>query len=438
MVGKSKRGFFTLIIAGMFGGKTTLLQKLYGDGKDTLAFKPNIDNRYSNEGYLITHRQDKIPAILFANDDVESIITELDKCPKTKKILLDEVMFVPKTLIGVIDTILDRGIDVYAAGLDKTNALKPFGIVPELMEKADKVEHLNAACDGCGEYTATLSYAKFPKYKDVVVAGSEMYGAACTNCHAMLHGEAYKLEESGITLFYPRALTSRERGALRIEVGGDSIRIGKTAAVQIIAEGLGEEGHKVQITLEDLENNPYLTDSYDDTSKTFMLSQEWFAARKYDQVLEQVTRKRKYIKNWDSGDPVHIDIQDVHPEMDWTYSATRLLEGDVTKEQYLTYINVQLDRNWKEISFPDLLVYLRLPRSDVMLRQIKKNLREFETFVPEYFLTMRRLNQRWLAGAQQMYGDNILIVDNLGDFDFANDSRSQAKLVEMVKENLGL
>jgi hypothetical protein len=90
--------------------------------------------------------------------------------------------------------------------------------------------------------------------------------------------------------------------SLSVEVMADSMRVGKTTAVKVIAGGLRDRGMTVTESYEDWESNPHLLKSYGDPEGNFLESQKWFIWRKWEQLVK-------------GGEGVFI--QDVTPEMDY-------------------------------------------------------------------------------------------------------------------------
>ena len=82
----------------------------------------------------------------------------------------------------------DHGIRVIVAGLDTDFRAEPFGPMPVLMAKAEKVDKLQAICMSCGEpasRTQRLVNGNPANYHDpvVIVGASEMYEARCRKHH---------------------------------------------------------------------------------------------------------------------------------------------------------------------------------------------------------------------------------------------------------------
>lgn len=448
-------GMLTVIYGGMFSGKTTTLNGMYGDGVGIAVYKSEIDDRFEEDkigekgklvdGFLFTHGQVKIPAKVYPESNPSLTLRDLSLRSDIVRVLIDEVNFAPHALIEVIDKILSGGIDVVIAGIDKTHDLKPFGIMPELINKARELKsvgrgeavQLTAVCDGCGEDTATLSYAKFDKQSDIAVGGAELYGPACNLHHSELGEEPKKMREKGVVSVLGRPKALELPGVHRIEIGGDGMRVGKTTSFLLLSERLEEEGYEVIRYFEEWENNEHLADSYGDID-AFVRSQDWFADDRFRQISEQFYGAVEFAKNWKPGDKQRIYIQEVNPEMNLAYMTTKYMMDLIPEDVYRLHVEKQLGRDWNLAPFPNLLVHHRMPRSDILVKRGNENRREFEEYEPDYLLTMRRMNQYTLNQEIERYPGSVLPVDDLGDFDFAHDPEAQEELVRRVVRGLGL
>jgi thymidine kinase len=87
-----------------------------------------------------------------------------------------------------MEHLADKGMRVLATGLDMNFRGQPFGCMPVLLAKADKVDKLQAICMVCGgpaTRTQRLVNGKPAKFNDpeVIVGASEMYEARCREHH---------------------------------------------------------------------------------------------------------------------------------------------------------------------------------------------------------------------------------------------------------------
>ena len=181
-------GWIELVCGSMFSGKTEeLLRRIRRAEiarKKVQLFKPTIDNRYglvrvaSHDGIA---RED---AVVVCN--AEDVLRRLEV--DTEVVAVDEVQFFDETIADVCDHLADRGLRVIAAGLDQDFHGEPFGPMPLLLARAERVDKLHAICVACGasaSRTQRLIDGRPARYDDpvILVGGSESYEARCRNCH---------------------------------------------------------------------------------------------------------------------------------------------------------------------------------------------------------------------------------------------------------------
>ena len=181
-------GWIELVCGSMFSGKTEELLRRVRRAeiarKKVQLFKPTIDNRYglvrvaSHDGLA---RED---AVVVCN--AEDILRRLEV--DTEVVAVDEVQFFDETIADVCDHLADRGLRVIVAGLDQDFRGEPFGPMPLLLARAERVDKLHAICVACGasaSRTQRLIDGRPARYDDpvILVGGSESYEARCRNCH---------------------------------------------------------------------------------------------------------------------------------------------------------------------------------------------------------------------------------------------------------------
>ena len=178
-----KNGMLKVYCGPMYAGKTTsLLGELtiaLDNDKRPLVVKPLIDNRYSDED-IVSHdgisfnQVTGIRVLRLPTDE----IPDLDQVRNIDIIFIDEAQFFVN-IGNAIDAYLEMGIDVVAVGLDMDSNGKPFGSMPALLAKANRVVKLSATCSVCGE-TANRTYRKPGVAKDqVLIGGTETYEPRC-------------------------------------------------------------------------------------------------------------------------------------------------------------------------------------------------------------------------------------------------------------------
>ena len=170
---------FEVICGGMFAGKSELLiQRLNRAGyakKRIVAFKPAIDNRYSEED-IASHSGHKYKSIAVNKSN------EILYWTKNVDVVgIDEAQFFDSDVVEVVEFLTRNNVDVYVAGLDLDSAGKPFGSMPYLLALADKVTKVSAVCMKCGA-DATRSQRLVDTKDQILVGAKGSYEARCRNC----------------------------------------------------------------------------------------------------------------------------------------------------------------------------------------------------------------------------------------------------------------
>ena len=186
-----KKGWIEVISGCMFAGKTEELirrvRTLQYAKKDIVVVKPSIDNRYSVTE-VASHAGSRVRSVC-----VSSALEILQHVkPTTDVVAIDEVQFFDHDIIDICEYLADKGVRVICAGLDRDFRAEPFGVMPELMTRAEFITKLSAVCVVCGApatRTQRLVDGKPASYDDpiVLVGASEAYEARCRHCHTVLN-----------------------------------------------------------------------------------------------------------------------------------------------------------------------------------------------------------------------------------------------------------
>ena len=191
MYNQYREGWLEVICGCMFAGKTEeLIRRIHVLSyakKNIIVFKPKIDNRYSQEE-IVSHAGTHIPCIVV--DKGQDILKYVQD--DTEVVAIDEVQFFDRDIIDVCEYLADKGLRVMVAGLDKDFRGEPFGVMPELLTRAEFVTKLTAVCAKCGApATRTqrlLNGEPSPFEQPVVFIGAEdHYETRCRHCHEIPH-----------------------------------------------------------------------------------------------------------------------------------------------------------------------------------------------------------------------------------------------------------
>ena len=187
------KGALSVICGPMFSGKSRELIRLVHiaqiAGQRTLLFKPRVDTRYSHSD-VSSH--DGLSMQAHAVDTAGEILSLLLAAPPFPEVVaIDEGQFFDRGLPAVCLYLVDHGVRVAVAGLDRNFRGEPFGSIPDLLACADEVLKLRAVCMRCKDprVTATLPQRLIDDRPapydspEVMVGGAEFYEARCPNCH---------------------------------------------------------------------------------------------------------------------------------------------------------------------------------------------------------------------------------------------------------------
>ncbi|MFH0942553.1 MAG: deoxynucleoside kinase [Candidatus Beckwithbacteria bacterium] len=444
---EKKKGKLVVRHGPMWSDKTTWLIEQCQINRKTVAFKPNIDNRYTRKAVLKSHSGSEAKAVLVDMNKPKELFYWTDKVKDLERIVIDETNFFNESLIKVVHQFINKGIDVYVAGLLLDSDRKEFGPTKKLTVLADEVIEGRARCDyryanGVCTRPAKYTYAKAKKESQLVVGAADLYGAACEEHYHLLHVTDKENHEwlkrlrlpKGVKLtgelkeylktinlpYFRRSLKFATSRWPRIEVGADTMRVGKTTAVEVLGKELKARGLPVTVSLEDWQHNPYLTKSYKDSSLALLQSQKWFIKKKFEQIAK--------------GAKEAIWIQDVHPEMDFCYALTNAILGRMKLKHFEAYVEYFQRFDWGHLPAPDTLLYLTAS-DEVILKRANASKRKFEKADNNYFITMKRVNQAWLAGTKYTL-DVVILPINTDKFNFAKVEKSKQLLADKVLNKL--
>jgi thymidine kinase len=184
---KHIHGTIEVICGSMFSGKTDeLIRRLVRARiarQKVQVFKPAVDVRYALEK-VTSHAGNHFDAIPVERAADIRARLEAD----TTVVGVDEAQFFDAEIVDVAQDLAERGVRVILAGLDMDFRGEPFGPMPTLMAKAEKVDKLHAICMVCGEEasrTQRLVNGKPARYDDpvVIVGAAELYEARCRRHH---------------------------------------------------------------------------------------------------------------------------------------------------------------------------------------------------------------------------------------------------------------
>lgn len=207
MYNQYREGWIEVICGCMFAGKTEELIRrinvLSYARKNILVFKPKIDDRYSTTE-IASHAGSKVPCIVIS--EAKEILNHVNY--DTDVVAIDEVQFFDEDVVDICEYLADSGLRVMVAGLDKDFRGEPFGVLPDLLTRAEFVTKLTAVCAKCGApatRTQRIINGKPASFNDpiVLVGAKEAYEPRCRHCHEIVK-KPIKFENQKKIQFRPR------------------------------------------------------------------------------------------------------------------------------------------------------------------------------------------------------------------------------------------
>lgn len=177
---------FTMFVGPMFSSKTSkLLAALDRSGyqhKKIVAFKPKMDNRYSQDGEIMTHRGSKWPAI-----GVSSGKEILEMSQHADIVGVDEAFMID----GCADALINLfrcGKTVFVSSIQLSASGKPFEEVKEMMPWATRIEVCPAVCP-VTQRDAYYTVRKIDNLEEISVGGAAHYAPACWETAHFMQGK---------------------------------------------------------------------------------------------------------------------------------------------------------------------------------------------------------------------------------------------------------
>lgn len=201
--------------------------------------------------------------------------------------------------------------------------------------------------------------------------------------------------------------------AKHIAIAGN-IGSGKTTLTTLLAKNL-----KWEAQFEDLENNPYLYDFYEDMPRWSFNLQIYFLNSRFRSIIEIQKGDKSVIQDR----TIYEDAQIFAPNL---YAM-----GLMSKRDYENYADL-----FKTISLlvkpPDLIIYLRAS-IPALVNQIQKRGREYEEGLRLDYL--RRLNEYYEAWAGSYKNGKLLIID-VDKYNFAENREHVGEVINRVSAQL--
>jgi len=200
---------------------------------------------------------------------------------------------------------------------------------------------------------------------------------------------------------------------MHIAVAGN-IGSGKTTLTELLAKQYGWEAH-----FEDVDENPYLNDFYEDMQRWSFNLQVYFLKSRFTQIMDI----RKSGKNIIQDRTIYEDAQIFAPNL---YDMSLMSERDFNNYCKLFKLMSSM------IQAPDLLIYLR-SSVPTLVNQIQKRGREYEESIRLDYL--KNLNNRYENWIKEYTNGKLLIVD-ADNIDFLKNPNDLNSIMDQVEAQI--
>jgi len=203
---------------------------------------------------------------------------------------------------------------------------------------------------------------------------------------------------------------------MHIAVAGN-IGSGKTTLTRLLAKNYGWKPH-----FEDVDDNPYLNDFYEDMQRWSFNLQIYFLNSRFSQIVDIRRKGETVIQDRTIYEDAHIFAPNLH------------IMGLMSTRDFNNYLSL-FDLMNSLIQPPDLLIYLRA-NIPTLVSQIQKRGRDYEKNIRLDYL--QRLNERYEAWIETYKLGKMLIidVDNMNYADRPEDLRTVINKIDALIHGL--
>ncbi|MGD9931173.1 MAG: deoxynucleoside kinase [Mangrovibacterium sp.] len=200
---------------------------------------------------------------------------------------------------------------------------------------------------------------------------------------------------------------------MHIAVAGN-IGAGKTTLTGLLAKHYGWKPH-----YEDVDENPYLNDFYEDMQRWSFNLQIYFLNSRFNQVLNIQRSGETVIQDRTIYEDAEIFAPNLHA---MGLMSTRDFQNYSSLFQLMS----------KLVEAPDLMIYLRAS-VPTLVNQIQQRGREYENSIRLDYL--KQLNERYEAWISRYKAGKLLIV-NVDKIDITNNPEDLSSVIDKIDAQL--
>jgi deoxyadenosine/deoxycytidine kinase len=204
-----------------------------------------------------------------------------------------------------------------------------------------------------------------------------------------------------------------KQSPMHIAIAGN-IGSGKTTLAKLLGKHYNWEEQ-----LEDLQDNPYITDFYEDMQRWSFNLQVYFLNARFNNIRKLRSSNQTVIQDRTIYEDAYIFAPNLHAM------------GLMSTRDFETYISLFQSLN-SMIQAPDLLIYLRAS-IPTLVRQIQQRGRDYEDSIRLDYL--KRLNERYEAWISTYSQGNLVVID-IDELDFLNNPADTNKIITRIEAEL--
>ena len=188
-----------------------------------------------------------------------------------------------------------------------------------------------------------------------------------------------------------------------------TIGVGKTSLANLLSEKLG-----AKLVLESFEDNPFLSDFYDDPERHAFQTQLWFLLQRYQQ--QQELRQ--------------IDMFQILVITDYMFVKDRLFASLNLSEKEMSLYDTVANMMERNVIHPDLVIFLQAD-TETLMKNISTRGREFEKNLSEdYLYALNQVYNEYFF----RYQDTPLVIINTNNIDFVNNNEDLEEMISYIRK----
>lgn len=208
-------------------------------------------------------------------------------------------------------------------------------------------------------------------------------------------------------------LSEPDKDNLKFIAIAGNIGAGKSSLTGLLAKHFGWEAF-----YESVDDNPYLSDFYEDMRRWSFNLQIYFLSSRFRHQKQMLEREGRFVQDRTIYEDVEIFAKNLH---------NMGLMSDRDFENYEALFREMTNY----LQEPSLLIYIRA-QVPTLVQQIQQRGRDYENTIRiEYLERLNTLYEDWI----QRYPHEKLIIDT-DDLDFVNNKEDLGRIIELIEQRL--